>query len=49
MNRPTEMKLKDPYSTPKLTIYGTIEQLTKAVGPHINADGGVFPKDRTQL
>ncbi len=49
MNSPTESKPKEPYSTPTLTIYGTIEQLTKNVGSHGPADGGTFPKDRSQL
>jgi len=49
MNRPTEAKSKDPYSTPQLTIYGTVEQLTKTIGSKDSPDGGAFPKDRTHI
>jgi len=31
---------KKPYSPPKLTVYGTVVELTKQVGTHGNADGG---------
>lgn len=44
-----EPEPKEPYSTPKLTIYGTVEQLTKAVGAHAQADGGAFPTNRTHF
>jgi hypothetical protein len=49
MNRPTKPEPKEPYSTPKLTIYGTIQQLTKAVGMHGSTDGGSMPTIRTQV
>jgi hypothetical protein len=49
MDSATPAKRKESYSTPKLTIYGTIEKLTKAVGPKRSADGGSFPKNRTGL
>ena len=49
MNRPTKPEPKEPYSTPKLTIYGTIEQLTKAVAVHGSMDGGSPPTNRTQV
>jgi len=31
-NRPTETKSKKPYAKPHLTIYGSIEKLTKTGG-----------------
>jgi hypothetical protein len=43
MNRPTKPEPKEPYSTPKLTIYGTVEQLTKSVAPRGTLDGGIGP------
>jgi hypothetical protein len=51
MDRPTnaEPEPKEPYSTPELTIYGTIEELTKAIGAHGSADAGTFPTDRTHV
>jgi hypothetical protein len=42
-----EFSVKEPYSTPKLTIYGTVEALTKKVGSSRSGDGGTFPKIRT--
>ena len=44
-----EPEPKEPYSTPKLTIYGTVEQLTRQIGVHGQADGGSFPTFRTQV
>jgi hypothetical protein len=49
MNRPTKPEPKESYSTPKLTIYGTIEQLTEAVGMRGSTDGGNPPTNRTQV
>jgi hypothetical protein len=49
MNRPTKPEPQEPYSAPELTIYGTIEQLTKAVGMHGPTDGGSPPTNRTQV
>jgi len=49
MDSATPPERKEPYSTPKLTIYGTIEKLTKAIGPKNSGDGGSFPKNRTGL
>jgi len=51
MDTPTKLKPepKEPYSTPKLTIYGTIEHLTKAVGIHGDSDGPGSPPNRTQV
>jgi hypothetical protein len=49
MNGTRKPEPKEPYSTPKLTIYGTIEQLTKAVGMHGSIDGGGGATTRTQV
>jgi len=40
MNNATAQQCREPYFTPKLTIYGTIEKLTKASGPKGMIDGG---------
>ncbi len=40
---------REAYSTPKLTTYGSIEDLTKKVGAHGNTDGGSFPTIRTHV
>jgi len=40
MTSATSQQLREPYFTPKLTIYGTIEKLTKAGGPRGMIDGG---------
>ena len=41
--------LKKPYSPPKLTIHGTVEELTKKVGTSGQRDGGVPPNFKTHL
>lgn len=47
--RKPEPEPKEPYSTPKLTIYGTVEEVTKAIGAHAQPDGGSFPTNRTHF
>ena len=45
-----QQERKEAYFTPKLTIFGTIEELTKAVAPTGSLDGGsVTNKTRTQM
>lgn len=44
--RPT---LKRPYSPPTLTVYGTVEELTKRNGLHGQRDGHVIPPNKTQV
>jgi hypothetical protein len=44
MDKPKMPKPKKRYSTPKLTIYGTIEKLTEKVGHKGNVDGGKPPR-----
>lgn len=41
--------LKKPYSPPKLTIHGTVEELTKKVGTSGQSDRGVPPHFRTNF
>jgi len=40
---------KKPYSTPALTIYGTVQQLTQHVGLRKTRDGGSFPRIKTSM
>jgi hypothetical protein len=40
---------KKPYSSPKLTTYGTVQQLTQKKGLRQNADGGRFPRFKTHI
>jgi hypothetical protein len=38
-----EPVIKKPYSTPEMTVHGTIEELTKRGGPKGNPDHGSPP------
>jgi hypothetical protein len=49
MVRPVKMENKKVYSTPVLTVYGTVRELTKKVGLARNRDGGRFPRIRTHI
>jgi hypothetical protein len=40
---------KKPYTSPVLKVYGTVRDLTKAVGTRRSSDGGRFPRNRTSL
>jgi hypothetical protein len=47
MTSATSQQPREPYFTPKLTIYGTIEKLTKASGMTGSIDGGGSSSNRT--
>jgi hypothetical protein len=49
MVRPLKQSLKKPYSAPVLTVYGTVQELTKKVALRRSADGGRFPRYRTSV
>ncbi|MGH9758143.1 MAG: lasso peptide [Candidatus Acidiferrales bacterium] len=49
MNRPVNSLPKKLYTTPMLTVYGTVRQLTQKVGALRQRDGGSFPRFRTSL
>jgi hypothetical protein len=49
MDPGTQRERKESYITPRLIIYGTIEELTKAVGAHGSTDGGSSLKNRTAV
>jgi hypothetical protein len=49
MVKPVKDDAKKPYSSPVLTVYGTVQQLTQKVGLRRNRDGGAFPTIRTHF
>jgi hypothetical protein len=49
MRKPIERGSKRPYSSPILTVYGTVRELTQKVGLVRQRDGGRFPRVRTSL
>jgi len=49
MPKPVKRDSKKPYSSPKLTNYGTVQQLTQKVGLRKNSDGGRFPRYKTHM
>jgi len=42
MAEPVKREPKKPYEKPTLTVYGTVNDLTRKVGPHGTKDGGVI-------
>jgi hypothetical protein len=44
----TQPRTKRAYSTPQLTEYGNLRQLTQAIGQHGNADNGNPPNHKSQ-
>jgi hypothetical protein len=40
---------KKPYEPPELKVYGTVRDLTKAVGFRGGSDGSAFPTNRTSM
>jgi len=51
MEQPKDVKSKPKkkYSPPKLTKYGTVQELTKKIGSHGSPDGGTFPRNKTAV
>lgn len=49
MYKPVNREGKKPYSSPILTVYGTVQELTRAVGLRRTRDGGSLPQIRTAL
>jgi hypothetical protein len=47
MDKARKPEPKKPYKPPELTVYGTVRDLTKAVGIHRNPDGGTGRNSRT--
>jgi hypothetical protein len=49
MDKPVKRDDKKPYTPPILTVYGTIREITQAVGLRRTRDNGSFPAIRTAL
>lgn len=49
MVKPVKRETKKTYSSPVLTVYGTVQQLTQRVGGRRTIDGGSFPRIRTHV
>jgi hypothetical protein len=47
MLKPVKRDNKKSYSTPIITVYGTVRELTQKVGILKNPDGGHFPRTKT--
>jgi hypothetical protein len=47
MLKPVKRDNKKPYSSPIITVYGTVQELTQRVGFTKNNDGGQFPRTKT--
>jgi hypothetical protein len=49
MLKPVKRDNKKPYSSPIITVYGTVRELTQKVGLRRTSDGGNFPRARTHV
>jgi hypothetical protein len=49
MDKPVKRDGKKPYTSPILTVYGTVQELTQKVGLRRARDGGRFPRFRTSI
>jgi hypothetical protein len=49
MAKPVAPDPKKPYVAPKLTVYGTVRELTQKVGRHGNPDSGKAPRNLTHI
>jgi hypothetical protein len=49
MLKPVKRDSKKLYSCPKLSVYGTVQQLTQKVGLRQTADGGPRFRTKTHL
>jgi hypothetical protein len=49
MPKQAVQETKKLYSTPVLTIYGTVQELTQAKGLRATRDGGKFPTIKTHM
>jgi hypothetical protein len=47
MLKPVKRDNKKPYSSPIITVYGTVRELTQKVSLVSKNDGGQFPRTRT--
>jgi hypothetical protein len=49
MAKSVKREPKKPYSSPVLTVYGTVRDLTNKNGPIGQNDGGRFPRSKTHV
>jgi hypothetical protein len=49
MLKPVQRDPKKPYSSPKLSVHGTVKELTKKVGFRKTRDGGGLPRIKTAI
>ena len=49
MPKQAVQEIKKPYTTPVLTIYGTVQELTQTTGLRATKDGGKFPHIKTHM
>lgn len=49
MDKPVKRDGKKPYTSPILTVYGTVRELTQKVGLRRQPDAGRFPRVRTSM
>ena len=49
MLKPVNRDHKKPYSSPIITVYGTVRELTQKNGLRGNSDGGRFPHAKTHV
>jgi hypothetical protein len=49
MLKPAKRDNKKPYSSPIITVYGTVQELTKKVGTSGKPDNGKPPRVKTHV
>jgi hypothetical protein len=49
MPRPVKRDIKKPYSSPLITVYGTVRELTQKIGLRGRSDGGRAPRAHTHV
>jgi hypothetical protein len=49
MLKPVKRDNKKPYSSPIITVYGTVRELTQKIGIHGQIDGGRAPRGKTHI
>jgi hypothetical protein len=49
MLKPVQRDPRKPYAPPKLSVYGTVKELTKKVGLRKTRDGGSLPRFKTAM
>ncbi len=47
MVKPVKQGPKKPYVSPIITVYGTVQEITKTVAQHGQKDSGKPPRSRT--